>query len=308
MNKPSTVAIFVDYDNIFISMEQYYRDFTKPLLPYTVIQSIQKKYENDNIVALNLYADLQNIRIGYTGFDILNSCQVDLRHVSKGKNSSDIVLMLDCIKMLHQYPNLNKVIIVSSDSDMSPVCKECQMRGVEVEVIYVELIASKEYVQKLSRCNITAYSIEELLRIPVANIELTTKELFAFITQDSEYLQHFLLHISNIIRDVYEKYEKHDRQGRLVSAGATSLASLSYHIKDKRLLPDYLTNKQGEYSTVVDMMAQCGIIVPTRYHTRYQELTTWILSSDFMDEYNCTCPNAIGKGHFTMETEPVTPL
>ena len=43
MNRQN-VAIFVDYDNVYIALNQYYRDFTRPLLPYAAIQKIYDSF------------------------------------------------------------------------------------------------------------------------------------------------------------------------------------------------------------------------------------------------------------------------
>lgn len=297
-NKQENIAILVDYDNIFIAMEQYYRDFTQPLLPYTVIASIKNHYSRNNIIIYNLYADLQNIKISYTGFNTLNDCDVDIKHIAHGKNSGDIVLLLDCMKILQHYHHISKIVIVSSDSDMTPIYKECKLNNVDLEIVYIEAITAETYIQKLNQAQIRAHSIESLLGIPTANVNMTTQELFAYITQNRDYLQGLLTQVNSIIKNIYEKYYKQDKQGHVSVVGATSLLSLGYHLKDKHVLPDNLTTHSQNNSLIIDTLIEYNIIVPINYSFRDKIFETWILSSLFMQKYHCTIPGAIDKTDF----------
>ena len=296
----SNTAILVDYDNVFISMEQYYRDFSQPLLPYTVIQSIRDHYMSHNILLTQLYVDLQNIKIGYWGYEKLNTCDVTIHHVAKGRNSSDIVLMLDCMKILQQFPHIKKIVIVSSDSDMTPICKECRLRGVSVEIIYTQATVSPDYVKKLSQLGIDALALESVLQVNTINPNINNKELFAYIIRNKEYLQAFVRHINDIIRATYEKYFRQDKYGQIYSVGAMSLASLNHHIKDKRLVPDFLTNKTTNISLIVDTMVDCGLIIPVEYKIKDHIFETWILSPVFLQNYSCTVENPISIQDFGM--------
>lgn len=297
MNRQN-VAIFVDYDNVYIALNQYYRDFTRPLLPYTAIQKIHEQYAKDNIILFNMYADLQNIKISYSGFNILNDCNVSLQHIAKGNNSSDIALLLDVMKSMQQYRFLDKVIIVSSDSDMIPICKESKLHNVELEIVHIEATTAKDYIEKLEQNSVQTVSLEKILNIPVAAPNCTVVELFGQITSDKDYLCKLLIQINEIIRDIYEKYLREDKYGNLISAGAVSLSSLSYHVKDRHLVPEYISVKYEDHSVFVQMLAECGIIIPVVYQNKYQEFTTWILSPDFLKQHDCWVPNLISSDSF----------
>ena len=301
-NKQNNIAILVDYDNIFIAMEQYYRDFTQPLLPYTVISAIKNHYNNNKVIMYNLYADLQNIKISYAGFNVLHDCDVDIKHISHGKNSGDIVLLLDCMKILQTYPHITKIVIVSSDSDMTPIYKECRLHDVELEVIYIEAVTSDAYIQKLHKATIQACSIENLIAVPTANVNMTTQELFAVITQNRDYLQGLLIQINNIIKNIYEKYYKQDKYGNVSSVGATSLLALGYHLKDKRVLPDNLTNHTHNNSLIIETLIEYDIIEPINYSFRDKIFETWVLSHAFLQKYHCSIPSIIGKVDFDVAT------
>lgn len=298
MNKP-TAAIFVDYDNIFIAMNQYYRDFSQPLLPYTFLQTLKEHVSRThNIVLFNLYADLQNVRIGYTGFNILNECDVNLQHVPKGKNSSDIVLILEAYKCMQQYSFLDKIIIVSSDSDMLPICKEARLHNINIAIAYMASTTSIDYMDKLREQNISTICLEQLLGLTITSNDYTLNELFGRYTSNKEYFHKLLIQLNEIIRDVYEKYLREDKYGNIVSAGAVSLSALSYHIKDRHLVPEYICAKYEEHSVFVQMLVQYGVLQPLTFKNKYQELTTWILSPKFLKQYAFCIPRLIDEECF----------
>ena len=137
-----------------------------------------------------------------------------------------------------------------------------------------------------------------MLNLLPADTNISIKELFGRITQDSKYLQALMTHINNIFRDIYERYLREDKYGNVVAAGASSLSSLSFHIKDRDLLPDYLTSKYEDSSFIVQTLATCGVIIPISYQCKQQEFTTWILSPDFLEQYSCSIPRLIEKKHF----------
>ena len=297
MNKNNT-AIFVDYDNVFISLNQYYRDFTKPMLPYTIIEKLHQLYAGDNLVLFNLYADLQNIKVSYSGFNILNACNVSLQHVAQGKNSSDMVLIIEALKSLQQYNFINKLVIVSSDSDMRPLLKEARLANVDIEIIYMEVNTATEYIDILRSNNITVHSIEKLLSLPAVDKNIGYKELFGLMTSNKDYLRMLMIQLNDIIKDLYEKYLREDKYGNVISAGATSLAALSYHIKDRHLVPEYLCARYDDHSMFVQMLVECQVIEPLSYKNKTQDFTTWILSSNFLNCYACPVPHCIDEKCF----------
>ena len=49
--------ILVDYDNVYVTLKNNYRDFKNPNIMYDVITEIKKHYSADNILSYRLFAD-----------------------------------------------------------------------------------------------------------------------------------------------------------------------------------------------------------------------------------------------------------
>ena len=86
--------ILIDYDNVFITLKNNYRDYKNPNIMYEVITKIKEKYKDDNILSCRLFADFQRVQISPEGYDILRKAHVEMEHVFNGKNASDVILMI----------------------------------------------------------------------------------------------------------------------------------------------------------------------------------------------------------------------
>ena len=108
------VAIFVDYDNIYWTLQNNYAhdpdstDTTKNLF-----DSLWRRYGNDNVRTFRAYADFQKIKTSLTS---LQKKRVQIRHVYSNdkqgdhrKNSSDIELCIDAIESTYKDPNITRV-------------------------------------------------------------------------------------------------------------------------------------------------------------------------------------------------------
>ena len=49
--------ILVDYDNVYVTLKNNYRDFKNPNIMYDVITEVKKYYSDDNILSYRLFAD-----------------------------------------------------------------------------------------------------------------------------------------------------------------------------------------------------------------------------------------------------------
>ena len=157
--------ILVDYDNVFVTLKNNYRDFKHPNVMYDIITKIRDKYKNDKILSLKLFADFQKAQISDIGYDILKKSHVEIEHVFNGKNASDVILMINCMKYMMQYPHIDKIVLVSSDSDLVPIFHEVELLGKKLEVIYFDINTSKEHIQHIKEIGIDNYTIESILGI-----------------------------------------------------------------------------------------------------------------------------------------------
>lgn len=143
------VGIFIDYDNLYVTIEKYYELKGRTNYQTEIIRLIKEHFKDDKILMVKAFADFQKINPVLTDLQIN---QVELRHVyssnsdSKNrKNASDIAMTIDVIKSIYSKSLIDKFVLVSSDSDMLPLINEIQYFGKEVFVIYSEHNSSSMY-------------------------------------------------------------------------------------------------------------------------------------------------------------------
>lgn len=193
----SKVAIFIDYDNVSITLDKYYQNSNRPNLKLDIIHKIKDFFKNDKILTIKAFADFEKITPLLTP---LQKEQVELRHVyssSKRKNASDIALVISVMKSIYSNQNIDKYVIVSSDSDMLPVINEMKFFDKDIFVVYSEYCAKNEYNTYLDADSFI--TIEKLLGIPV----------YSPIQQDTilSILPSILKMINKNICETYFKYK-----------------------------------------------------------------------------------------------------
>lgn len=233
----SNVAIFLDYDNIFIMLEKYYGG--KIDYSVEIIKKIKERFDKDKILTLKAFCDFQKISPVLTE---LQKNQVELRHVystGKGenrKNASDIALAIDVIKNVYNKENVDTYVLASCDSDMIPLVSELSYRGKDVVVIYSKIGTKQEYKTYLDEWKVSNYTIEELLGIS-EYIEITDAEI-------KENLKVILEHINTGIKLTYNKFGK----------GTSSKKDISFSLKR---IGKYSKN---DISIIIDKLLQWGYL------------------------------------------------
>ncbi|MFD2442529.1 NYN domain-containing protein [Bacillus sp. CGMCC 1.16607] len=141
-SKLDNVAIFVDYDNVYWTLENNYKhnpdsdDSAKNLFV-----QLWERYKQDNVRTFRAYADFQKIKTSLTS---LQKKRVQIRHVYSNekqgdhrKNSSDIELCIDAIESTYKDPNISCYVFVTADSDMIPILSRLMYKGKRVELFYL---------------------------------------------------------------------------------------------------------------------------------------------------------------------------
>lgn len=141
-DKMENVAIFVDYDNVYWTLENNYRhnpdsfDDRKNLFV-----QLWHRYKQDNVRTFRAYADFQKIRTSLTS---LQKKRIQIRHVYSNekngdyrKNSSDIELCIDAIENTYKDPSISCYVFVTADSDMIPILSRMMYKGKRVELFYL---------------------------------------------------------------------------------------------------------------------------------------------------------------------------
>ncbi len=111
----SNLALFIDFDNIALGSREMGQRFNiHPL--------IQRLLEKGKIIVKRAYADWSHHEEHMTG---LHAAGIELIEIPKpqvsGKNSADIRLVVDAMDLCHGKAHLDTFVIVSGDSDFTPL-------------------------------------------------------------------------------------------------------------------------------------------------------------------------------------------
>ena len=148
---PEDLAIFIDWENIYISTVSEYN--SKP----NVSAILEKSREYGRIVSATAYAD-------WTDGDFrdapptLYSNGISPRYISAryfpgGKsqkrrtNSIDVMLAVECSDFLHNHPQVDTYVLVTGDGDFIPLVNLLRSRGRRVVVIGVSEATSYHLIE-----------------------------------------------------------------------------------------------------------------------------------------------------------------
>src|SRR5438552_3711539 len=125
-NGERSLAIFVDFENLALGF-QGRRD------RFDIARVLERLVEKGKVVAKKAYADWS--RFGpYTA--PLHEAAIELveipRRVQTGKNSADIRLCVDAMDLAYSKEHIDTFVIVSGDSDFSPLVSKLKENGKHV--------------------------------------------------------------------------------------------------------------------------------------------------------------------------------
>lgn len=121
-----SLAIFIDFENLALGF-QGRRD------RFEIARVLERLVEKGKIVAKKAYADWS--RFGnYTGN--LHEAAIELTEIPRrgqtGKNSADIRLCVDAMDLAYSKEHINTFVVVSGDSDFSPLVSKLKELGKHV--------------------------------------------------------------------------------------------------------------------------------------------------------------------------------
>lgn len=174
-NKMNNVAIFVDYDNVYWTLINYYNHDPDNVDPEkNLFIRLWQRYGHNNVRTFRAYADFQLVKTSLTS---LQKKRIQIRHVysndKKGdqrKNSSDIELCIDAIETTYKDPDISCYVIVTADSDMIPLLSRLRYKGKRVELYYLSKAAPK-HVDMTSYADVS-HDLFEFLNVEVREIDL----------------------------------------------------------------------------------------------------------------------------------------
>lgn len=203
MREKLETAIYIDYDNLYRSIDESYSKFTGS----EVVRKIISYFDNSDykIKLIKAFCDFKN---SSQEIEDLQDNLVELRHINSagnGKsNASDIGLAIDVIKSFFNTKKFENYVIVSSDSDMLPLILELNYQGKEVNLVYLKSKISDKYINMLNqRANIKTVEIEDIL-----DVEIHEPIKKSTLHNDLELVSKYLNLINEIINDTYAKYKE----------------------------------------------------------------------------------------------------
>src|SRR5450631_2529467 len=121
-----TLAVFIDFENLALGFQNR-RD------RFDIVRVLERLVEKGKVVVKKAYADWS--RFGqYT--QSLHEAAIELIEIPKrmqtGKNSADIRLVVDAIDMAYAKEHITTFVIVSGDSDFSPLVSKLKENGKHV--------------------------------------------------------------------------------------------------------------------------------------------------------------------------------
>jgi uncharacterized LabA/DUF88 family protein len=162
---PEDLAIFIDWENIYISTVTEYN--SKP----NVSAILEKAREHGRIVSATAYAD-------WTDGDFrdapptLYSNGISPRYISaryfpggrsqkRRTNSIDVMLAVECADFLHHHPQVDTYVLVTGDGDFIPLVSLLRSRGKKVVVIGVSEATSYHLIESADEFISYASLLEE---------------------------------------------------------------------------------------------------------------------------------------------------
>lgn len=122
----SSLAVFIDFENLALGFHNR-RD------RFDIVRVLERLVEKGKIVVKKAYADWSRFA-PYT--QALHEAAIELIEIPKrmqtGKNSADIRLVVDAIDMAYAKEHITTFVIVSGDSDFSPLVSKLKENGKHV--------------------------------------------------------------------------------------------------------------------------------------------------------------------------------
>src|SRR5215510_10797240 len=180
-----SLAIFIDFENLALGFHGR-RD------RFDIERVLERLVEKGKIVAKKAYADWSRFK-DYTG--PLHEAAIELVEIPKrsqtGKNSADIRLCVDAMDLAYAKEHINTFVIVSGDSDFSPLVSKLKENGK-----HVIGLGMQESTSELLRDNCDEFIYyEDLGKTPILTPALLTKlpeqkrKAFALLLESLEALR-----------------------------------------------------------------------------------------------------------------------
>jgi uncharacterized protein (TIGR00288 family) len=198
-NDEKSIAVFIDFENVAMGVrESKYGNFDIDLV-------LKRLVEKGKILVKRAYSDWHR----YSDFKrAFHQAAIELIDVPQtrysGKNSADIRMVVDAMDMAYQKEHIDTFVIVSGDSDFSPLVSKLRENG-----RYVIGIGVKQSSSDLLINNCDEFIFYEDLVRPTAAIPVVDPQLHQLSPKKTE-----------AIRLVLESFQALQREGKEVIYGS----------------------------------------------------------------------------------------
>lgn len=126
----NTIAVFIDYENMALGATPKGGGRRKPAIQPDIGKILERLLEKGRIVSKRAYCDWQRFPEAVSQ---LHALGVDLMEIpdnnQSGKNSADIRLAIDAVELCHDKDFIDVFVIVSGDSDFTPLVSSLKANG-----------------------------------------------------------------------------------------------------------------------------------------------------------------------------------
>lgn len=198
-NDEKSIAVFIDFENVAMGVrESKYGNFDIDLV-------LKRLVEKGKLLVKRAYSDWHR----YSDFKrAFHQAAIELIDVPQtrysGKNSADIRMVVDAMDMAYQKEHIDTFVIVSGDSDFSPLVSKLRENG-----RYVIGIGVKQSSSDLLINNCDEFIFYEDLVRPTAAIPVVDPQLHQLSPKKTE-----------AIRLVLESFQALQREGKEVIYGS----------------------------------------------------------------------------------------
>lgn len=246
-NGDRSLAVFIDFENLALGFQNR-RD------RFDIERVLARLVEKGKIVAKKAYADWSRFA-PYTG--PLHEAAIELVEIPKraqsGKNSADIRLCVDAMDLAYSKDHIDTFVIVSGDSDFSPLVSKLKENGK-----HVIGLGMQESTSELLRDNCDEFIYyEDLGKAPViapqldANVPENKKKAFALLLDSLEALRRENKEVlwSSMVKDTMKRKKPSFNE--------------AYH--GYRTFSELLEDAQKEGLIELDTDSRSGTYVVTRF-------------------------------------------
>lgn len=144
-SKTANMAIFADFENVAIGAEQAKYE------PFNIGKVLERVLVKGNVVVRKAYCDWSRYEKFKRSMHEANFELIDIPHVRQsGKNSADIRMVVDALDLCYTKPHIDTFVIISGDSDFSPLVSKLRENSKDVVGVGVKQSTSDLF---LSNCD-----------------------------------------------------------------------------------------------------------------------------------------------------------